>query len=55
MHTTEFDLTTIHYTRWVFRQKLPAYMSGSYMPFVIVSVYERTGPAFTKHVFVHLN
>lgn len=58
MYTTKLDLTTVHYTRWVFytgARQLPSYVPGSSLPFFVASIYERSGPEFTKHLMIHLN
>ena len=55
MHSPASKLKAIHYTRWVFHPRLPSYVPGSNQPFAVVSVYERSGPMFTQHLFIHLN
>lgn len=55
MNKPEVDLSDIHYTRWVFYHRLPAYIPFARMPIMIVSISERTGPPFRMYTFMHLN
>lgn len=58
MHESRLDLATLHYTRWVFylgERQLPSYVPAFNQPFFIVSIYERSGPEFTKHLLIPLN
>ena len=55
MNKPRVDRSDIHYTRWVFHRRLPAYIPFARMPFVIVSITERTGPSYTRFTFMHLN
>ena len=58
MYESRLDLATLHYTRWVFylgERQLPRYVQANDQPFFVVSIYERSGPEFTKHLLIQLN
>lgn len=58
MEKTQSQQLTFHYTRWVFytgARQLPRYAQPNDQPFFIASIYERSGPAYVKHLMVHLN
>ena len=55
MYQPETKPKTIHYTRWKFYPRLPAYVPNTNPHIMVVSAFERSGPQFTLHLFIHLN
>ncbi|WP_020603294.1 hypothetical protein [Spirosoma spitsbergense] len=42
-----------HFTHWFYESSTP--YAGIYPPFFVVSIYERSGPTYSKHLVIQLN
>ncbi|NEU68375.1 hypothetical protein [Spirosoma agri] len=55
MNKQRIDQSITHFTQWTFHEQLPSYIPNHQQPFRVVSIYERSGPQYTKHFLMCLN